>query len=55
MISGLRSQKCVSCPAKFLVLAESERRECLRCEQKRQSLKRRQMQSKLWHKGKHAD
>ncbi len=52
MISGLRSQNCISCPAKFLVLLDSTRRECLRCEQKRQRLDRRRKESKSWHANK---
>lgn len=50
MISGIRWQRCESCPAKFLVLAESERRECLRCERERKMLKRRGRESKRWHR-----
>jgi hypothetical protein len=52
MLSGLRWQNCESCPAKFLVLAESERRECIRCEQTRKHLKRRAKESERWHTGK---
>jgi len=49
MLSGIRWQKCASCPRTFAVLTESERRECLRCEQKRKRLKHRHKQSKLGH------
>lgn len=47
MLSGLRWQKCESCPAKFLVLAESTRTVCIACDRKR--LKRRARGSKRWH------
>ena len=52
MLSGIRWQKCASCPKTFAVLLESERRECFRCEQERKRLKRRQKEAKHWHQGK---
>jgi hypothetical protein len=52
MLSGIRSQKCASCPRTFAFLLESERRECIRCEQDRKSRKRRQKESKSWHEEK---
>ncbi len=54
MLSGLRWQKCESCPTKFLVLAESGRKRCHRCERARQAMRRRARQSKLWHERKQA-
>jgi hypothetical protein len=36
MLSGLRWQKCKSCPRKFAVLIGSMRIECLTCERKRE-------------------
>ena len=52
MLSGLKWIKCASCPKAFAVLLESERRECIRCEQDRKSRKRREKESKQWHQGK---
>ena len=52
MLSGLRWQKCESCPTKFLVLAESVRRECIRCEQKRKRRKHMAKESRRWHRDK---
>jgi hypothetical protein len=52
MISGLKWVKCEAWPAKFLVLAESERRKCLRCEQERKRLKRLRRESRSWQRSK---
>jgi hypothetical protein len=52
MLSGLRWQKCASCPAKLLVLIESERLECIRCEQERKQAERRAKESRAWHEEK---
>jgi hypothetical protein len=41
MLSGVRWQKCKSCPRNFAVLVSSARSECLPCEHKRKSLNRR--------------
>ena len=48
MISGLRWEMCESCPAKFLVLAESTRRECIPCGQARKRAERRVNESRGW-------
>jgi hypothetical protein len=49
MISGLKWVSCQSCPAKFCVLAKSERRECIRCEHERKRAERRANESRAWH------
>jgi hypothetical protein len=49
MLSGPKWVKCISCPKRFAVLAESERRECIRCEQERKQAERRANESRAWN------